>query len=85
MRDEKEGRKKQARSNKQTRQSNTAHPCTCTGVYKGVQFLPCYLQKYIADLGLIFTYTNLHNNYDIYVYMYESLSAYFWYNINLYG
>ena len=26
MRDEKEGRKKQARSNKQTRQSNTAHP-----------------------------------------------------------
>ena len=30
MRDEKEERKKQARSNKQTRQSNTAHPCTCT-------------------------------------------------------
>ena len=39
MRDEKEERKKQARSNKQTRQSNTAHPrqslflekmsCTC--------------------------------------------------------
>ena len=28
MRDEKEERKKQARSNKQTRQSNTAHPCT---------------------------------------------------------
>ena len=28
MRDEKEERKKQARSNKQTRQSNTA--CTCT-------------------------------------------------------
>ena len=26
MRDEKEQRKKQARSNKQTRQSNTAHP-----------------------------------------------------------
>ena len=26
MRDEKEGRKKQARSNKQTRQSNTVHP-----------------------------------------------------------
>ena len=26
MRDEKEERKKQARSNKQTRQSNTAHP-----------------------------------------------------------
>ena len=26
MRDEEEGRKKQARSNKQTRQSNTAHP-----------------------------------------------------------
>ena len=26
MRDEKEGRKKQAKSNKQTRQSNTAHP-----------------------------------------------------------
>ena len=26
MRDEKEKRKKQARSNKQTRQSNTAHP-----------------------------------------------------------
>ena len=26
MKDEKEGRKKQARSNKQTRQSNTAHP-----------------------------------------------------------
>ena len=26
MRDEKEGRRKQARSNKQTRQSNTAHP-----------------------------------------------------------
>ena len=26
MRDEKEARKKQARSNKQTRQSNTAHP-----------------------------------------------------------
>ena len=29
MRDEKEERKKQARSNNQTRQSNTAHPCTC--------------------------------------------------------
>ena len=28
MRDEKEGRKKQARSNKQTRQSNTAHCST---------------------------------------------------------
>ena len=28
MRDEKEERKKQARSNKQTRQSNTAHPST---------------------------------------------------------
>ena len=37
MRDEKEERKKQARSNKQTRQSNTAHPrqslaCTCCHV-----------------------------------------------------
>ena len=35
MRDEKEERKKQARSNKQTRQSNTAHPRQslffCTG------------------------------------------------------
>ena len=30
MRDEKEERKKQARSNKQTRQSNTAHPRQCT-------------------------------------------------------
>ena len=30
MRDEKEERKKQARSNKQTRQSNTAHPYTHT-------------------------------------------------------
>ena len=29
MRDKKEEREKQARSNKQTRQSNTAHPCTC--------------------------------------------------------
>ena len=41
MRDEKEERKKQARSNKQTRQSNTAHPrqslflrkMSCLGMY----------------------------------------------------
>ena len=34
MRDEKEERKKQARSNKQTRQSNTAHPCTCMTLHR---------------------------------------------------
>ena len=33
MRDEKEERKKQARSNKQTRQSNTAHPSVHTAPY----------------------------------------------------
>ena len=37
MRDEKEERKKQARSNKQTRQSNTAHPCIYK--YKYVLYL----------------------------------------------
>ena len=36
MRDEKEERKKQARSNKQTRQSNIAHVhCSCLYVYVG--------------------------------------------------
>ena len=33
MRDEKEERKKQARSNKQTRQSNTAHPNVHVSMY----------------------------------------------------
>ena len=48
MRDEKEERKKQARSNKQTRQSNTAHPtCMCT-------FLECSETRdvfYIVTVG----------------------------------
>ena len=35
MRDEKEERKKQVRSNKQTRQSNTAHPCMRTVLGSG--------------------------------------------------
>ena len=38
MRDEKEERKKQARSNKQTRQSNIAHPSTC--IPSAVTILP---------------------------------------------
>ena len=37
MRDEKEERKKQARSNKQTRQSNTAHTCTYIGIIMYMQ------------------------------------------------
>ena len=46
MRDEKEERKKQARSNKQTRQSNTAHPtCTCTCIIVQCMYThtePCF-------------------------------------------
>ena len=43
MRDEKEGRKKQARSNKQTRQNNTAHPrqsrtVHCVSYYNAAYF-----------------------------------------------
>ena len=44
MRDEKDGRKKQARSNKQTRQSNTAHPrqsCTCDSTVYCLKYLSC--------------------------------------------
>ena len=51
MRDEKEERKKQARSNKQTRQSNTAHPrqslflekMSCPG---GTLYMPFTLYMY---------------------------------------
>ena len=50
MRDEKEGRKKQARSNKQTRQSNTAHPhiyinYTCIYIYIYINYI--YVNIYI--------------------------------------
>ena len=44
MRNEKEERKKQARSNKQTRQSNTAHPhmhCTCMCTCVGEMNITC--------------------------------------------
>ena len=41
MRDEKEERKKQARSNKQTRQSNTAHPRQSFFLEKKMSCLRC--------------------------------------------
>ena len=44
MRDEKEGRKKQARSNKQTRQSNTAHPRQ-SHVHADSESVPRRIQK----------------------------------------
>ena len=44
MRDEKEERKKQARSNKQTRQNNTAHPT-------------CIVQQIDKALALVATYS----------------------------
>ena len=59
MRDENEGRKKQARSNKQTRQSNTAHPrqsCTfpkktsCLGWVKLGQYLAIDLVGFFKEL-----------------------------------
>ena len=47
MRDEKEERKKQARSNKQTRQSNTAHPTHDT-LYSRQSALP-----HVRDYGML--------------------------------
>ena len=42
MRDDKEERKKQARSNKQTRQSNTAHPRQSLFLEKNeYMYMPC--------------------------------------------
>ena len=66
MRDEKEERKKQARSNKQTRQSNTAHPrqslflekMSCPGgtrthdtLYSRQSALPTELPRQLSWLG----------------------------------
>ena len=58
MRDEKEERKKQARSNKQTRQSNTAHPrqslflrkTSCLGWVKLGQYLAMDLVGFFKEL-----------------------------------
>ena len=53
MRDEKEERKKQARSNKQTRQSNTAHPghmYLIVGPQFGLEGVLTELQKYLPTL-----------------------------------
>ena len=60
MRDEKEERKKQARSNKQTRQSNTAHPrqslflekmscltCTCTCMQSAIEAF-CNMNTFVC-------------------------------------
>ena len=47
MRDEKEGRKKQARSNEQTRQSNTAHPT------------PIHVHVYVTGMSQSFAGTGI--------------------------
>ena len=51
MRDEKEERKKQARSNKQTRQSNTAHPRQ--SLYKYIHIIIYYniIHIHVYTLG----------------------------------
>ena len=49
MRDEKEERKKQARSNKQTRQSNTAHPRQSLFLEK----MSCMYIKFTCVSGLV--------------------------------
>ena len=51
MRDEKEERKKQARSNKQTRQSNTAHP---PHVHNVIQV---YMYTHIHALSILYAMT----------------------------
>ena len=53
MRDEKEERKKQARSNKQTRQSNTAHPRQSLVHVDGT----CHAIYYYEDLNMVETET----------------------------
>ena len=75
MRDEKEERKKQARSNKQTRQSNTAHPRQSLFLEKMScnQRLSTYVLSHLAQVGLEPTtlYTLDRALYQLsYIYMY---------------
>ena len=62
MRDEKEERKKQARSNKQTRQSNTAHPRQSL---VHVDYLAVHTSNTLVQKSLY----NTHS-YTVYMYMY---------------
>ena len=72
MRDEKEERKKQARSNKQTRQSNTAHPRQSLFLEKmsclGYMYMCMYM--YVSQQR-----DNLEYTYTIYMYMYMYVHA----------
>ena len=71
MRDEKEERKKQARSNKQTRQSNTAHPRQSLGGEEGGGgegergTLPPFSSHFLGGGNL-----SSHYKYNNYMYMY---------------
>ena len=55
MRDEKEGRKKQARSNKQTRQSNTAHP-------RQSMYMYMYMYMYMLACAIC---TRVYNHFSL--------------------
>ena len=79
MRDEKEERKKQARSNKQTRQSNTAHPrqslflekMSCLGWDSNPRHSTC-------------TYYNLHVHI-VYTIMYVHVHVYVYIHVHVHG
>ena len=74
MRDEKEERKKQARSNKQTRQSNTAHVLVRAPGWRDL--LDVYTQEYYSYIPEGVAQGNMNNvgalgypiNPDMYVY-----------------
>ena len=76
MRDEKEERKKQARSNKQTRQSNTAH------VHVTVQYTCIYMLQYNTYVFICYSTVHMYALSDgryilntIYMYMYICYST----------